>query len=309
MMVFNEIAKNVAQYLSENHEVVIDVEQIQLDATRKEFEGDYTLIVFPFVKPMRMSPELAGKAIGEYLKTSIEVIEDYNVIKGFLNLTFSSKFWFESIKEKRDDLTWFNPKSNGNLILVEYSSPNTNKPLHLGHLRNNFLGHSVSLIKEFAGDEVIKTQIINDRGVHICKSMLAWHRFGGGETPESTGLKGDKLVGKYYVRFDQELKKEVAHLVATGMEEELAKKEAPIMKDVQQMLVKWENGDEEVIELWNLMNSWVYNGFDQTYERMGVSFDKLYYESKTYSKGKEIVVTGLDADLFLKRRIILFGVI
>tara|TARA_B110000046_G_scaffold31861_1_gene33973 strand:- start:1044 stop:2813 length:1770 start_codon:yes stop_codon:yes gene_type:complete len=298
MSVFNTIAQEVAEYLHENHAFEVESQKIQLDATRKEFVGDYTLIVFPFVKPMRTSPEKSGEAIGEYLKNTVSEIESYNVIKGFLNLTLNSIYWSELVEEKLSDSGWLEPRTSGDLVLVEYSSPNTNKPLHLGHLRNNFLGHSVSLIKEFAGNDVVKTQIINDRGVHICKSMLAWKRFGNEETPETSGLKGDKLVGKYYVIFDQELKKEVAMLVASGMDEEVAKKEASIMKDVQEMLVKWENGDEEVLSLWNKMNTWVYSGFDKTYNRMGVSFDKLYYESKTYSKGKQIALDGLTKGLF-----------
>ena len=234
MSVFESIAQKVSDYLKVNHQFNVDQQKIQLDATRKEFEGDYTLIVFPFVKPMRTSPEKAAEALGSHLQGTVAEIEGFNVINGFLNLSFTSGYWSDFVEGRLLDSEWLKARNKGDLILVEYSSPNTNKPLHLGHLRNNFLGHSVSLIKEFAGNEVIKTQIINDRGVHICKSMLAWHRFGNAETPESSGLKGDKLVGKYYVRFDQELKKQVAEMVSSGQDEETAKREAPIMKEVQE---------------------------------------------------------------------------
>jgi arginyl-tRNA synthetase len=301
MMVFEQIAKSLQLFLEENYQLNFDATKIQLDPTRKEFEGDYTLVVFPLVKLMKTSPEKAGEMIGEYLQSNIDEVADYNVIKGFLNLSFTAEYWVKSLEKTLSDSAWFLPRNAQDLILVEYSSPNTNKPLHLGHLRNNFLGHSVSLIKAFAGNEVIKTQIINDRGVHICKSMLAWKRFGNDETPETSGLKGDKLVGKYYVIFDLELKKQVSGLVDSGLSEDDAKKEAPIMKEVQEMLVKWENGDEDVRTLWKTMNSWVYAGFEQTYERMGVSFDKLYYESETYTKGKQIVMDQLDGSKFFQK--------
>ena len=301
MMVFEQIAKSLQLFLEENYQLNFDATKIQLDPTRKEFEGDYTLVVFPLVKLMKTSPEKAGEMIGEYLQSNIDEVADYNVIKGFLNLSFTAEYWVKSLEKTLSDSAWFLPRNAQDLILVEYSSPNTNKPLHLGHLRNNFLGHSVSLIKAFAGNEVIKTQIINDRGVHICKSILAWKRFGNDETPETSGLKGDKLVGKYYVIFDLELKKQVSGLVDSGLSEDDAKKEAPIMKEVQEMLVKWENGDEDVRTLWKTMNSWVYAGFEQTYERMGVSFDKLYYESETYTKGKQIVMDQLDGSKFFQK--------
>ncbi len=301
MSVFETIAQKVSDYLKEKHQFNVDQQNIQLDATRKEFEGDYTLIIFPFVKPMLTSPEKAAEAIGLHLQSTVAEIEGFNVIKGFLNLSFTSGYWSDFVEGKLLDSEWLKARSKGDLILIEYSSPNTNKPLHLGHLRNIFLGHSVSLIKEFAGNEVIKTQIINDRGVHICKSMLAWHRFGNAETPESSGLKGDKLVGKYYIIFDQELKKQVAEMVSSGQDEETAKREVPIMKEVQEMLVQWEQGADDVMNLWNKMNAWVYRGFDQTYDRMAVSFDKLYYESQTYAEGKRIVLEGLAKGLFYQK--------
>jgi len=253
------------------------------------------------VKALKMKPEDAGTTIGEHLLKSLDTVESYNVIKGFLNISLTSSYWSQSLQTTLENADWLKPSKAKDLILVEYSSPNTNKPLHLGHLRNNFLGHSVSLIKEFAGNEVVKTQIINDRGIHICKSMFAWKMHGKGETPKSSGMKGDKLVGKYYVLFDEHYRTQVAKLIKDGMDEEQAKKEAPLMKKVQQMLLDWENGDPETVELWKTMNAWVYDGFDKTYQRMGVDFDKLYYESETYLKGKDIVQKGLSEGLFFKK--------
>jgi len=301
MTIIEEIASTTALFLKESFGFDAAGNNIQIDQTRKEFEGDYTMVVFPFVKALKMKPEDAGTTIGEHLLKSLDTVESYNVIKGFLNISLTSSYWSQSLQTTLENADWLKPSKAKDLIIVEYSSPNTNKPLHLGHLRNNFLGHSVSLIKEFAGNEVVKTQIINDRGIHICKSMFAWKMHGKGETPKSSGMKGDKLVGKYYVLFDEHYRAQVAKLIKDGMDEEQAKKEAPLMKKVQQMLLDWENGDPETVELWKTMNAWVYDGFDKTYQRMGVDFDKLYYESETYLKGKDIVQKGLSEGLFFKK--------
>ncbi len=277
--------------------------QIQFQQTRKEFEGDITLVVFPLVKVAKKSPEETGKVIGEGVVKSIEEIESFNVIKGFLNLKFTDTFWKKKFSIQIQNPNWGieNPNSSNRTILVEYSSPNTNKPLHLGHLRNNFLGYSVAEILKANGHDVKKVQVINDRGIHICKSMVAWQLFGNGETPENTGLKGDKLIGNYYVKFDKEYKNEIANLIEEGLTEDEAKKQAPLMQNAQQMLVKWEQGDGETVDLWKKMNSWVYSGFDVTYKTMGVDFDKLYYESETFLLGKNIVQKGLDENFFFKK--------
>lgn len=277
--------------------------QIQFQQTRKEFEGDITLVVFPLVKVAKKSPEETGKVIGEAVVKSIEEIESFNVIKGFLNLKFTDTFWKKKFSIQIQNPNWGieNPNSSNRTILVEYSSPNTNKPLHLGHLRNNFLGYSVAEILKANGHDVKKVQVINDRGIHICKSMVAWQLFGNGETPENTGLKGDKLIGNYYVKFDKEYKNEIANLIAEGLTEDEAKKQAPLMQNAQKMLVKWEQGDEETVDLWKKMNSWVYSGFDVTYKTMGVDFDKLYYESDTFLLGKDIVQKGLDENFFFQK--------
>lgn len=277
--------------------------QIQFQQTRKEFEGDITLVVFPLVKVAKKSPEETGKVIGEAVVNSIEEIESFNVIKGFLNLKFTDAFWKEKFSEQIQNPTWGieKPNSSNRTILVEYSSPNTNKPLHLGHLRNNFLGYSVAEILKANGHDVKKVQVINDRGIHICKSMVAWQIFGNSESPENTGLKGDKLIGNYYVKFDKEYKNEIANLIAEGLTEDEAKKKAPLMQNAQQMLVKWEQGDEETVDLWKKMNRWVYSGFDVTYKTMGVDFDKLYYESDTFLLGKDIVQKGLDENFFFQK--------
>lgn len=277
--------------------------QIQFQQTRKEFEGDITLVVFPLVKVAKKSPEETGKVIGEAVVKSIEEIESFNVIKGFLNLKFTDTFWKKKFSIQIQNPNWGieNPNSSNRTILVEYSSPNTNKPLHLGHLRNNFLGYSVAEILKANGHDVKKVQVINDRGIHICKSMVAWQLFGNGETPENTGLKGDKLIGNYYVKFDKEYKNEIANLITEGLTEDEAKKQAPLMQNAQQMLVKWEQGDEETVDLWKKMNSWVYSGFDVSYKTMGVDFDKLYYESDTFLLGKNIVQKGLDENFFFQK--------
>ena len=301
MTIIEDIAAATIFFLKDSFDVNAELNNIQIDQTRKEFSGDYTLVVFPFVKALRMKPEDAGSSIGEYLVSNIDAVDSFNVIKGFLNLSLRDAYWTQELVRISADSNWLTASTSKDLVFVEYSSPNTNKPLHLGHLRNNFLGHSVSLIRGFGGNKVVKTQIINDRGIHICKSMFAWKMHGKGETPESSGLKGDKLVGKYYVMFDEHYRAQVDKLVKDGMDEEQAKKEAYLMKKVQEMLFDWENGDPETVALWKMMNSWVYEGFSKTYTRMGVEFDKLYYESETYLKGKNIVQDGLSKGLFFKK--------
>lgn len=277
-------------------------EQLQLQKTRKEFEGDLTLVVFPLLKLTKKSPEQSAKAIGEHLQLSSELVTGFNVVKGFLNIEVNPDYWMSFINHTQSVANFgFSEANSKDRVMVEYSSPNTNKPLHLGHLRNNFLGNSVARILKANGHEVIKVQIINDRGIHICKSMLAWQMFGNNETPDSTGLKGDKLVGNYYVKFDQEYKKEIASLIESGKTEEEAKKQAPIILAAQEMLLKWESGDEAINELWRTMNSWVYKGFESTYTTMGVDFDKLYYESDTYLIGKEKVVQHIETESFYKK--------
>ncbi|MFY0713928.1 arginine--tRNA ligase [Seonamhaeicola sp. NFXS20] len=280
----------------------VKIESVEFQATRKEFAGDITVVVFPMLRYIKGNPVQIGDTIGKYLVENVEDVKAYNVVKGFLNIEISDLYYlnfFNSIKND-DSFGFVTPQVNEKAIMVEYSSPNTNKPLHLGHIRNNLLGYSVSEILKASGKKVYKTQIINDRGIHICKSMLAWKRFGNGETPESTGLKGDKLVGNYYVKFDQEYKKEIENLITSGETEENAKKNAPILLEAQDMLRKWEAGDEETVNLWKTMNGWVYDGFNQTYKNLGVDFDTLYYESNTYLLGKEFVAEGLKSGVFHK---------
>ncbi|KOY53008.1 arginine--tRNA ligase [Polaribacter dokdonensis] len=279
------------------------IPSVEFQATRKEFDGDITVVVFPMLRFKKGNPVQIGEDLGKYLVENVTEITNYNVVKGFLNLVIADAFYldfFNSIYNEANFGT-VTPKDDEKAIMVEYSSPNTNKPLHLGHVRNNLLGFSVSEIIKAAGKKVYKTQIINDRGIHICKSMLAWQKFGEGETPESTGLKGDKLVGNYYVKFDQEYKKETAQLIEEGKTEEEAKKEAPLLVEAQEMLRKWEAGDDAVVSLWKEMNGWVYAGFDTTYKNMGVDFDTLYYESDTYLLGKDVVAQGLEKGVFFKK--------
>ncbi|MBO4960797.1 MAG: arginine--tRNA ligase [Flavobacteriales bacterium] len=278
--------------------------KIDLTATRSEFPGDVTLLVFPYVKAARKAPEATAAEIGEALKNSLpDVVAGYNVVKGFLNIELSKNIFFAQFKAAypQEKFGYVAPDENAPAVMVEYSSPNTNKPLHLGHIRNNLLGYSVSRLLEASGKRVFKTQIVNDRGIHICKSMLAWKLFGGGETPESSGIKGDHLVGKYYVEFDKAYKKEIDELKATGMSEEDAKKNAPLIKQAQEMLRLWEEKDPEVIALWEMMNGWVYDGFKVTYDRLGVEFDRNYYESQTYLLGKDNVQEGLEKGVFYRR--------
>jgi len=279
------------------------VNQIQLQKTKKEFEGELTVVIFPFVKAARKSPEQTGGEIGEYLQKNNPLVSSYNVIKGFLNLSIDKSYWLETLSEihtnKQFGLTASTEDSE--LMMIEYSSPNTNKPLHLGHVRNNLLGHSIAEIQKANGWKVVKTNIVNDRGIHICKSMLAWKLFGNGETPESSGLKGDHLVGKYYVIFDKAYKAQIKELTEKGLSEEDAKKQAPLILQAQQMLLAWENNDPEVRHLWETMNTWVYAGFDVTYKKLGVDFDKIYYESETYLEGKDKVEEGLASGAFYRR--------
>ena len=274
--------------------------QIQLQKTRPEFEGNITLVVFPFVKLARKAPAQVAAEIGEELVKS-DIVAKYNAVQGFLNLVIDDAFWIKQLEAIDADKNYGQQPDRHQLMMVEYSSPNTNKPLHLGHVRNNLLGYSIARIQEANGWKVVKTNIVNDRGIHICKSMLAWLKFGNGETPESSGKKGDHLIGDYYVRFDKEYKAQIAELMAKGMDEETAKREAPLMLEAQDMLRKWEANDPEVRALWAKMNSWVYAGFDETYKRMGVSFDKIYYESNTYLEGKSEVEKGLASGAFYRR--------
>ncbi|MCO6164123.1 arginine--tRNA ligase [Flavobacterium sp. NRK F7] len=280
----------------------LTIDKVEFQATRKDFEGDITMVVFPLVKALKGNPVEIGTKIGSYLVENVAVVEKFNVVAGFLNIVISDVFYvdfFNTIKSQ-DTFGYVSPIEGDTAIMVEYSSPNTNKPLHLGHIRNNLLGYSVAEIIKASGKKVYKTQIINDRGIHICKSMLAWQKFGEGTTPESTGLKGDKLVGNFYVAFDKQYKKEINELIAQGKTEEEAKKIAPSILEAQEMLRKWEAGDEEVVGLWKKMNQWVYNGFEETYKNLGVDFDSYYYESNTYLLGKEVVQFGLEKGIFEK---------
>ena len=276
-------------------------DNIQIQKTRKEFEGDYTVVVFPLLKASRKSPEATATELGEKIVASTPEIKSFNVIKGFLNLAIDSSFWAARFQEIVETENYGMAPASGRTIMIEYSSPNTNKPLHLGHVRNNLLGYSVATILKANGHNVIKVNLVNDRGIHICKSMLAWQLYGGGETPASSGMKGDHLVGKYYVEFDKHYKEQVKALVAEGLTEDEAKKQAPIMLQAQEMLRKWEAKDPEVYALWETMNGWVYEGFDVTYKAMGVDFDKVYYESQTYLLGKSLVEDGLKKGIFFRK--------
>ena len=277
--------------------------QVQLQKTKKEFEGHLTLVVFPFLKMSKKGPEQTAQEIGEYLKANEPAVAAFNVIKGFLNLTVASATWIELLNEIHADAQYgiVSADENAPLVMIEYSSPNTNKPLHLGHVRNNLLGNALANIVMANGNKVVKTNIVNDRGIHICKSMLAWQKYGKGETPESSGKKGDHLVGDYYVAFDKHYKAEVAELMEKGMSKEEAEAASPLMNEAREMLVKWEAGDPEVRALWQMINNWVYTGFDETYRKMGVGFDKIYYESNTYLEGKEKVMEGLEKGFFFKK--------
>lgn len=278
----------------------ITIERVEFQVTRRDFEGDITMVLFPLLKQIKSNPAVLGEKIGGFLKNEAVEVANFNVVSGFLNLVISNDYYLQFFDNIRNDDTFGKTSVNvdDKAVMIEYSSPNTNKPLHLGHVRNNLLGYSVAEIIKASGTKVYKTQIINDRGIHICKSMLAWQKYGQNETPESTGIKGDKLAGKYYVKFDQLYKDEIKDLIASGITEDEAKKQAPILQEAQKMLLDWEAGNPEVIELWNKMNGWVYTGFEQTYKEMGVDFDKYYYESDTYLLGKEVVQLGLDKGIF-----------
>ncbi|WP_440881302.1 arginine--tRNA ligase [Tenacibaculum sp. C7A-26P2] len=300
MNIQNVLATKVKEVFLALYEVAIP--SVEFQTTRKDFEGDITVVIFPLLRYKKGNPVQIGEEIGTYLVEHVEEVTSYNVVKGFLNLVIADSFYINFFNTIAKNKTYGYAKANSlDARMVEYSSPNTNKPLHLGHVRNVLLGYAVSEILKAAGHTVYKTQIINDRGIHICKSMLAWKAFGNGETPESTGLKGDKLVGNYYVKFDQEYKKEVTILVDKGTSEDDAKKQAPLFLEAQEMLRKWEAGDQEVVSLWEMMNGWVYNGFDVTYKNIGVDFDKLYYESNTYLLGKDVIEKGLKENVFFKK--------
>jgi len=297
------LVQHIQKVISGLYGTEVEEEKLQLQKTRKDFEGDTTLVVFPLLRISKGSPEQTGQQIGEALVNAVEYVESFNVVKGFLNLEFTAEYWVEKLGEIQAVESYgFQPKGeHSRNVMVEYSSPNTNKPLHLGHIRNNLLGYSVSEILKANGHEVQKVQVINDRGIHICKSMLAWQKFGEGETPESSKLKGDKLAGKYYVDFDKRYKAQISELMEAGKTEDEAKAEAPLILEAREMLQKWEAGDEEVRALWTKMNGWVYKGFDATYGRLGVDFDKLYYESNTYLTGKDLVESGVEDGIFQKR--------
>lgn len=296
----NSIAQQVKAAVLAGYQVAL--ETVEFQATRKEFKGDITIVVFPMLRHIKGNPVQIGETIGAYLVEHVDHVKGFNVVKGFLNVEISDAFYLDFFNSiyTQPQYGFKRPEATDKAIMVEYSSPNTNKPLHLGHIRNNLLGYSVSEVLKASGKKVYKTQIINDRGIHICKSMLAWQRFGNGETPESTGLKGDKLVGNYYVKFDQEYKKEIAALVAQGQTEDEAKKNAPLLLEAQEMLRQWEAGEDTVVSLWKTMNGWVYDGFAQTYKALGVDFDALYYESDTYLLGKAFVAEGLAKGVFQK---------
>ncbi|MBZ9652928.1 arginine--tRNA ligase [Psychroflexus montanilacus] len=301
MTLETKLSKHITTFLQKKH--AVEVESFEFQLTRKEFEGDLTLVVFPLLKHIKTNPVQLGEQIGEYLTESTTDVSKFNVVKGFLNLSLAESYFTGLINDIRQDKDFgfkkVTPESQK--VMVEYSSPNTNKPLHLGHVRNNLLGYSVAEIQKAAGKQVYKTQIINDRGIHICKSMVAWQKFGDGETPKTSGVKGDHLVGKYYVEFDKAYKKEINDLINQGKTEEEAKKEAPIFLEAQAMLKKWEAGDSKVVELWKTMNQWVYDGFEITYDNLGVDFDKNYYESETYLLGKDHIKAGIESGVFFKK--------
>ncbi|MEG2277790.1 MAG: arginine--tRNA ligase [Odoribacter sp.] len=303
MSIESLVTSKVIEAVKQCYDAEVEAENVQLQATRKEFSGDLTVVVFPFTRFSKKSPEETGKQLGSYLKEHIDEIQDYNVVKGFLNIEISAAYWLEVLNEVAKDPKYgYAHQKSGCSYMIEYSSPNTNKPLHLGHIRNNLLGWSVSEIQKANGHEVKMVNLVNDRGIHICKSMIAWKKFANGATPESTGKKGDHFVGDYYVRFDKEYKAEIKQLMEReGMDEEEAKKKAPILEEAQEMLRKWEAGDRETVTLWRTMNDWVLKGFEETYRLMGVTFDKVYFESQTYKKGRDIVLKGL-ADGVLYRK-------
>ena len=296
----NTLSEKVKQAISQLYNT--SLERVEFQSTRKEFEGDITVVVFPMLRVVKGNPVQIGEAIGEYLVANVDVVIRFNVVKGFLNLVFSDAYFVDFFNSVSDFSNFGKQTGTNETYMVEYSSPNTNKPLHLGHVRNILLGYSVAEILKASGKKAYKTQIINDRGIHICKSMLAWEKFGNGETPEISGLKGDKLVGNYYVKFDQEYKKEVLQLMAEGLTESEAKIKAPSLVKAQEMLRKWEAGNKDVVSLWEMMNDWVYDGFNKTYQSIGVDFDTLYYESNTYLLGKEVIKEGLQKEVFFQKK-------
>ena len=298
------IEQEVVRAVAELYGATIETKMVQVQETKREIVGDKTVVIFPLLRFSKKTPEATAEDLGGYLVSHVDALESYSVVKGFLNLTISQHYWMSLLQDALMQGENFGKKpvdANSPTVMVEYSSPNTNKPLHLGHVRNNLLGYSISQILAANGNKVIKANLVNDRGIHICKSMIAWKLFGNGETPESSGMKGDHLVGKYYVEFDKEYKKQIAELMAQGKTEEVAKAEAPILLQARDMLVKWEQGDEEVLSLWKTMNGWVYKGFDATYKRMGVSFDHVYYESQTYLLGKQVVKDGLQRGILFQK--------
>ena len=303
MNIETTLVQSVVEAIKSLYGADFSAEKIQLQKTRKEFEGDYTVVVFPFLALSKKKPEDTAQEIGEYLKSNISAISSFNVVKGFLNVAISPSYWVDLLNEINNNEKWgiVPVTEDSPLVMVEYSSPNTNKPLHLGHIRNNLLGYALSNIIEANGNKVVKTNIVNDRGIHICKSMLAWQKWGNGETPASSGKKGDHLIGDYYVAFDKHYKAELNELMEKGMSKEEAEAASPLMAEAREMLVKWESGDKEVRALWEKMNNWVYEGFDETYKRLGVDFDKIYYESDTYLVGKETVLGGLEKGIFYRR--------
>lgn len=303
-MKINEVLQVAVQKaISELYQVNIELNQIQLQNTRKEQIGDITVVVFPFTKISKKTPEITGREIAEFILSNVDLVDSYEVVKGFLNLVISKAYWLSVLAEAYENLSYGinGVSADSKTVMVEYSSPNTNKPLHLGHIRNNLLGYSIAEILKANGNKVIKTNIVNDRGIHICKSMYAWQQWGNGRTPESTGKKGDHLVGEYYVEFNNHYKAEISELIQKGFTEEEAENNAPSMLAVREMLRKWENDDQETIHLWQTMNSWVYQGFDETYKKLGVDFDKIYYESETYLTGKEEVLRGLAENIFFQK--------
>ena len=303
MLIVQSLQESTIKSLSALFNQAFSEKDFQVNQTKPEFEGDYTVVMFSLVKSLRLSPEAIGNQLGEHLVQNYpHLFSGFNIIKGFLNLTVTDSYWTGLLLQHYNDICFGKKEMNGKKVMVEYSSPNTNKPLHLGHLRNNFLGWSVAEILKANGYEVSKSCIVNDRGIHICKSMIAWQRFANGATPASNNTKGDHFVGEYYVRFNDEYKKEVEELVGSGMAKETAEKEAPIMQAAQQMLQEWEAGKPDVIALWEKMNGWVYDGFAVTYKKIGSDFDTTYYESKTYLLGKDIVQQGLDKKVFYKDR-------
>ncbi|MGL4482933.1 MAG: arginine--tRNA ligase, partial [Tannerellaceae bacterium] len=303
MFIEQQLSAAVINAIKALYDQEVTASQVQLQKTKKEFKGHLTLVVFPFLRISKKSPEQTAQEIGEYLSANESSVADFNVIKGFLNLTISAQSWISLLNDINTDDQFGTKQAteNSELVMIEYSSPNTNKPLHLGHVRNNLLGFSISEILKANGYNVVKTNIVNDRGIHICKSMLAWQKWGEGATPESTGKKGDHLIGDFYVLFDKHYKQELAALQEKGMTKEEAEANSTLMAEAREMLRQWEAGDEATVELWKTMNNWVYAGFDQTYKKMGVDFDKIYYESETYLEGKGKVMEGLEKGIFFKK--------